>query len=81
MFKKLLALSFVFILAVGFSACKPDGNGGSNANATQKITRIYNSYKDVLPDFKFDSDPVENYEEGVSYSFSAECLSLSPVVW
>lgn len=76
MFKKLLALSLVFMLAVGFSACKVDKNnvsGKEYGETTQKITKIYNSFKDMLPDFGFDSEPVESYEEGISYSFSAEC--------
>lgn len=76
MFKKLLSLLFVFMLAVGFSSCKVDKNNTADRNkneTTQKITRIYNSFKDTLPDFGFDSKPVENYEEGISYSFSAEC--------
>lgn len=76
MLKKLLALSLAFMLAVGFSACKVDKNnatGEKSSETTQKITRIYNSFKDTLPDFGFDSEPVENYVEGISYSFSAEC--------
>ncbi len=76
MFRRLLALSLIVVLAVGFSSCKV-GSGGqtgkNNGETTQRITKIYNSFKDVLPDFGFDSEPVENYEEGVSYSFRAEC--------
>jgi len=76
MFKRLLAFSLVFMLAVGFSACKVDKNNASgrkDSETTQKVTKIYNSFKDTLPDFGFDSVPVENYVEGISYSFSAEC--------
>lgn len=76
MTKKLLALSLVLMIAVGFSACKVDKNdtsGKKDDETTQRITKIYNSFKDTLPDFSFDSKPVENYVEGISYSFSAEC--------
>ena len=76
MFKRLLAFLLVFMLAVGFSACKvnkSNTSGKKDGETTQKITRIYNSFKDTLPDFRFDSEPVENYVEGISYSFSAEC--------
>lgn len=76
MFKKLLSFLFVFMLAAGLSSCKVDKSNISvnkNGETTQRTTRIYNSFKDTLPDFRFSSKSVEKYEEGISYSFSAEC--------
>lgn len=75
--KRILAAVLLALIAVSISSCSIKNNGGSQKNSsaasTQKETRIRNSFKDVLPDFGFDSVPVENYREGISYSFSAQC--------
>lgn len=76
MLKKILAAALIAAIAVSVSSCSIE-NGVSSVttttSTTQQETRIHNSFKDVLPDFGFDSTPVENYREGISYSFSAEC--------
>ncbi|MBQ3045969.1 MAG: hypothetical protein IJD49_08465 [Clostridia bacterium] len=75
--KRVLAVLLLSSIALSITSCKIDKNidfsGDTTAQSTQKETRIHNSFKDVLPDFGFDSVPLENYREGVSYSFSAQC--------
>lgn len=72
MVKRLIAAGFVIIMFVGFTSCKlkDDMNDETSTTVTSKVTLIYNSFKDVLPDFNFDNEPVENYEEGVRYVIS-----------
>lgn len=76
MLKKILAAALLAVIAVSVSSCSIKNDtleDTTTAPSTQKETRIHNSFKDVLPDFGFDSTPVENYREGISYSFSAKC--------
>lgn len=77
MIKKILAAVLLALTAVSISSCSVKNGSdmlySSTAVSTQKETRIHNSFKDALPDFGFDSVPVENYREGVSYSFSVRC--------
>ncbi len=79
MIKRFFAAVLLAVIALSISSCSIDNNGGlyekPTAVSTQPITRIHNSFKDVLPVFGFDSAPVENYREGISYSFSAQCSS------
>lgn len=76
MIKRFLAAAMFVAVMLSISSCSVE-NGKrpieTTAAITQKETRIHNSFKDTLPDFGFDSAPVENYNEGISYSFSAEC--------
>lgn len=78
MVKKIISLLSAVMVVMSISACKKIENsnqGGQSvsASATVKETRIPNDFKDVLPDFDFDGEPVETYKEGLSYSFSAKC--------
>lgn len=78
MIKRIFSLAMIALTVLSISSCKSDDSEKRSDNdikvsATQKITVIYNSFKDVLPKFKFNSEPVENYQEGLSYTFSAEC--------
>lgn len=77
MLKKLAAAVLIAIMALSFCSCNDIENKGYVSNtsetSTQPQTRIHNNFKDVLPKFRFDSDPIETYREGLSYSFSAEC--------
>jgi len=77
MLKKITAAVLVAITALSLCSCNSIENNGNVGNTseftTQPQTRIPNNFKDVLPKFKFNSDLVENYREGLSYSFSAEC--------
>ncbi len=78
MFKRILAAAAVALFVIGMSSCSLDGNvhekpDNAGFSVTQKETRIHNNFKDTLPEFDFDSDPVEKYDEGLSYTFSAKC--------
>lgn len=77
MVKRIVSAVSAVLLVLSVSACKKIDAGTSvpatSAPATSQATRIYNSFKDVLPKFDFDSELVENYKEGISYSFSAKC--------
>ena len=78
MLKRILAASAVIIVIAGLSACSVKGNtsgftGSLTASETQAKTQIHNSFKDVLPKFKFGGDVVEKYKEAYNYSFTAEC--------
>lgn len=78
MIKQIISALVVLMLVLSVSACKKIdsdviGNATSALASTRKETRIHNNFKDVLPDFTFDSDPVEKYQEGISYTFSARC--------
>lgn len=78
MLKRILAASAVIITLTSLSACSVKGStsgftGSLTSTETQVITQIHNSFKDVLPEFKFDGDVVEKYKEAYNYSFTAEC--------
>lgn len=76
MLKKIWAAMMIAVVALSVTSCSIEKNSVSvttTTATTHKTTRIYNSFKDILPDFGFDSMPVENYREGISYSFSADC--------
>lgn len=78
MFKRIFAAVMLLLIAISISSCsvdkqKTEDDVAVSAATTQKVTVIYNDLKDVLPDFKFDGEPVEKYREGVSYTFSAVC--------
>ena len=77
MAKRIIVLISAVLIVFGITACKKIDNGqgahSTKASSTVKETRIHNNFKDVLPKFDFDSELLENYKEGMSYSFSAEC--------
>ncbi len=77
MIKRVVSAMAALLIAMSITACKRiDGSADvkqTEASATQKETRIHNNFKDALPDFSFDSEPVESYKEGLSYTFSAKC--------
>ncbi len=64
-------------VALSITSCRIDKQNDigdyTSSVSTQPQTRIRNGFKDVLPVFGFDSAIVENYREGVDYSFSAKC--------
>ena len=77
MIKKILSSVMLVAVLLGVTSCSIDkqndiGDYTSSAS-TQPQTRIHNGFRDVLPAFGFDSAIVENYREGVDYSFSAKC--------
>ncbi|MBR2730914.1 MAG: hypothetical protein IKD72_02885 [Clostridia bacterium] len=76
--KRMLGLLLALILAVSAAGCSvkenkaaPSGNAASTAAVI--TTRVPNSFKDTLPEFKFDGEITEKYDEGLRYSFSAPC--------
>ncbi len=75
--KRIIALICAVLIVSGITACKKidinQNSQSTKASTTVKETRIHNNFKDVLPKFDFDSQLSENYREGMSYSFSAEC--------
>ncbi len=78
MVKRIVSLIGAVLIAFSITACKKIESGTSHGNndapsSTQKVTRIANNFKDVLPKFDFDGEISENYKEGLSYSFSAKC--------
>lgn len=77
MVKRIVSAVSAVLLVLGISACKKIDAGTSvpvtSAPSAVQTTGIYNSFRDVLPKFDFDGEPVENYKEGISYSFSAKC--------
>ncbi len=77
--KRIFAILFAVMLLAAAGSCSFDkdrieGNSKSTSvTATESETRIHNNFKDLLPKFDFDSEPVESYREAISYSFTAEC--------
>ncbi len=75
--KKIFALFSVILVLLGFSACEIK-NGNESAKKpeysfTQKETAVHNYFKDKIPDFNFDNEPVERYRDGISYTLSVTC--------
>lgn len=78
MTKRIVSMLCAVLAVMSISACKKIDNSNHenqsvSVSATVKETRIPNDFKDVLPDFDFDGEPVETYKEGLNYSFSAKC--------
>lgn len=75
MIKRIVASVCAFIFSLGLSACSPDKGGEVVTQTTETTvieTRIYNYFKDVVPEFKFKNDPTEEYNEGISYVLRVE---------
>lgn len=78
MIKKLSAVFFLLLILLSFCSCNSDrekekGNLKNNISVTEKSTAVYNHFKDRIPEYNFDNDPVEKYEDGLSYSLSVKC--------
>lgn len=77
MLKRILAGAAALLLVLSVSACSINDETRNQTKAgkttTVKETRVHNNFKDTLPEFDFDSEIVEKYSEGISYTFSAEC--------
>lgn len=75
MIKRIAASICVFMFLLGLSACSPNRVGEEitqTAETTVKETRIYNHFKDAVPEFKFKNTPTEEYNEGISYVLRVE---------
>ena len=77
MIKKIFIIAAVLLMVLSFSACEiKNGNKTQNNpeySFTQKETVVFNYFKDKIPDFNFDNEPVERYRDGISYTFSVTC--------
>ncbi len=77
MVKKIIAAVCTAAVLFGFSSCNVEKNETDeitlSAPTTARITRIYNNFKDVLPDFKFKNPISEKYEESIRYVLSVRC--------
>lgn len=78
MTKKIISMLCAVLAVMSITACKKIENNNQDNQpeqilSTVKETRIPNDFKDVLPVFDFDGEPVETYKEGLNYSFSAKC--------
>lgn len=76
MLRKSLAICVLFALIFVFSSCEIKSGNNNSAETysfTQKETFIYNNFKDKLPEFKFDNEPVERYRDGMSYTMNVTC--------
>ncbi len=75
MIKRICAAVCAFALLLGLSACSPDKGGEGitqTPETTVKETRIYNYFKDAVPEFEFKNTPTEEYNEGISYVLRVE---------
>lgn len=75
MFKKFMAVFTSFVIALAFSSCgvKIENKPSSSYSFTQKETFIHNSFKEKLPEFDFENEPVERYRDGMSFTMNVTC--------
>lgn len=69
---------FALVLLFGASACNIKNENGGLAESTAseiiaQSTLYHNSFKDRIPEFKFDETPVEKYNDGTNYIFTVKC--------
>lgn len=70
MLKKAVALCLVLASVFVVSSCRVENKKDKISDTysfTQRVTYIHNHFKDSLPEFKFENDPVERYEDGMSF--------------
>ena len=76
MLKKNIAIFVLFVLVFAFSSCGVKVENKKTTvsySFTQKETFIYNNFKDRLPEFKFEKEPVERYRDGISFTLNVTC--------
>lgn len=78
MLKKIISAALAVLLLAGLSACsiKDDTSDKTRFSVSTTVlreTRIHNYFKDMLPDFEFENQVSESYEESVKYIFNVEC--------
>lgn len=70
----ILSISVMICLcSCNFDGEKEKGNSENGILVTAKSTAVHNHFKDRIPEFGFENDPVEKYEDGFSYSLSVKC--------
>ncbi len=77
MFKKIAAVLLIASLSVTIAACsvkdKDKKEEPQSRTTTEQVTLIRNSFKDVLPSYKFKNEVKENYVDGMNYKFTVKC--------
>ena len=78
MLKKTLLIFVLLTFLFAVSACdseyeNSDKQGTNNYSYTARETKIYNYFKDRIPEFDFKNEPVEKYDEGISYVLTVRC--------
>lgn len=76
--KKIFATLLVFVSIFSFFGCDikkdnlPENKKTTVITTTEQSTKIYNHFKDRLPEFKFKNEIEGIYDESLKYSFSVE---------
>lgn len=77
--KKIVAVLLIAVCTLSFFGCniknnnsKPEIKKTTAAITTEQSTKIYNHFKDRLPEFKFKNEIEGIYDESLKYSFSVE---------
>lgn len=77
--KKIVAVLLIAVCALSLFGCniknentKPENKKTTAAITTEQLTKIYNHFKDRLPEFRFRNEPEGIYDESLKYSFSVE---------
>ncbi len=73
MIKRISAAVLAVIMIMSISACSINNDKSDTVTTTVKETKIHNNFRDVLPDYNFDNEISEDYEESVKYSFNVKC--------
>lgn len=73
MFKKIFAAILSAFVIMSISACSVENGKENSVASTEKETVIFNNFGYALPNFEFDNEISEDYEEGVKYSFNVKC--------
>lgn len=74
--KKIIAALLIVACAFSLFGCniknenKPENKKTTAAATTEQSTKIYNHFKDRLPEFKFKNEIEGIYDESLKYSFS-----------
>lgn len=74
--KRIIAALLIAVCIFGLFGCNikiketPENKKTTAAITTGQSTKIYNHFKDRLPEFDFKNEPEEIYDESLRYSFS-----------
>lgn len=81
MIKKILSITLIIAAILSLASCKvkekeveseSENTQTQPVSYTKPVTKIYNDLADTLPEFSFENELHETYDEGYSYSFSVE---------
>lgn len=74
--KKIIAALLIVVCVFSFFGCniknenKPENKKTTAVTTTEQSTKIYNHFKDRLPEFSFKNEIEGIYDESLKYSFS-----------